>query len=66
MHTWDLAQATSQVVAIDLDLVREALATAELFAPAARAAGMIGPELAVADDADDLTRLLAMFGRQAT
>jgi len=27
------------------------------------AAGLIGPECAVADDAGDLTRLLAIFGR---
>jgi uncharacterized protein (TIGR03086 family) len=64
VHTWDLAKATGQAVVIDPDLVREALATAEQFAPVARAAGMIGPEREVADDADDLARLLAIFGRQ--
>jgi hypothetical protein len=26
--------------------------------------GLIGPERAVSDDADDLTRLLAIFGRR--
>jgi uncharacterized protein (TIGR03086 family) len=65
VHTWDLAQATGQPIAIDPDLVRDARATAVQFAPVARAAGMIGPELAVAGDADDLTRLLAIFGRQS-
>ena len=64
VHTWDLAKATGQAVVIDQDLVRDALATAVQFAPAGRAAGMIGPECVVAEDADDLTRLLAIFGRQ--
>ena len=40
-----------------------AVAVRGQFAPAGRAAGLIGPECAVADDADDLTRLLAVFGR---
>jgi hypothetical protein len=31
-----------------------------------RAAGLVGPERAVAQDADDLTRLLAIFGRSAS
>ena len=66
VHTWDLAKATGQAVVIDPDLVRDALATAVQFAPAARTAGMIGPECVVAEDADALTRLLAIFGRQAT
>jgi uncharacterized protein (TIGR03086 family) len=66
VHTWDLAKATGQALVIDPDLVRDALATAVQFAPAGRAAGMIGPEREAAEDADDLTRLLAIFGRQAT
>jgi uncharacterized protein (TIGR03086 family) len=66
VHTWDLAQATGQPIAIDPDLVRDALATAAQFAPVARAAGMIGPEHPVAEGADDLTRLLAIFGRRTT
>jgi uncharacterized protein (TIGR03086 family) len=66
VHTWDLARATGQAVVIDQDLVSDALATAVLFAPAGRAAGIIGPECVVAEDADDLTRLLAIFGRQAS
>lgn len=33
-------------------------------APVARLTGLIGPECAVAGDADDLTRLLAIFGRR--
>jgi hypothetical protein len=37
---------------------------ARQFAPIARMSGLIGPEYAVADDAGDLTRLLAIFGRR--
>jgi uncharacterized protein (TIGR03086 family) len=66
VHTWDLAQATGQAAVLDPDLVRGALQTAQQFAAAGRAAGLIGPERAVADDADDLPRLLAIFGRTAT
>jgi uncharacterized protein (TIGR03086 family) len=63
VHTWDLAQATGQSVSLDPDLLRPALETARLFAPQGREAGMLGPERAVPDDADDQARLLALFGR---
>ena len=63
-HTWDLAQATRQSAALDPDLVRDALEPARQFAPMARMFGLIGPECAVAEDADDLTRLLAILGRR--
>ena len=66
VHAWDLAQATGQAAVLDPDLVRDALETARLFAPAGRAAGLIGPERAIPADADDLTRLLALFGRNPT
>ena len=61
---WDLAQATGQAAALDPDLVRDALDPAREFAPIARMSGLIGPECAVTEDADDLTRLLAIFGRR--
>jgi uncharacterized protein (TIGR03086 family) len=65
VHTWDLAQATGQAAGLDPGLVRDALGPARQFAPVARLSGLIGPECAVPDDADDLTRLLAIFGRRA-
>jgi uncharacterized protein (TIGR03086 family) len=65
VHTWDLAEATGQSAELDADLVHGALETARLYAPVGRSAGIIGPERAVADDAGDLTRLLAIFGRDA-
>jgi uncharacterized protein (TIGR03086 family) len=64
VHTWDLAQATGQAAVLDAGLVHDALEPARQFAPVARLVGMIGPERPVAEDADDLTRLLAIFGRR--
>ena len=66
VHTWDLAQATGQSVVLDPGLVRDALVPAQQFAPVARTAGLVGPQRAVPEGADDLTRLLAVFGRDAT
>lgn len=66
VHTWDLAQATGQAVVLDPGLVRDALGPARQFAPLARSFGLAGPECAVAEDADDLTMLLAIFGRRST
>jgi uncharacterized protein (TIGR03086 family) len=64
VHTWDLAQATAQSAALDPDLVRDALEPARQFAPMARRFGLVGPECAVAENAGDLTRLLALLGRR--
>jgi len=66
VHTWDVAQATGQVAMLDPGLVRDALGPARQFAPLARWSGLVGPECAVPEDADDLTRLLAIFGRPNT
>ena len=49
---------------LDPGLVRDALGPARQFAVMARLSGLVGPECAVAEDADDLTRLLAIFGRR--
>lgn len=66
VHTWDLAQSTGQAAGLDPGLVHDALEPARQFAPLARSIGLVGPECAVAEDADDLTRLLAIFGRRNT
>jgi uncharacterized protein (TIGR03086 family) len=63
VHTWDLARAVGRTVEFDRDLVRAALEAAERMAPRGRAAGMVGAEVAVADDASEQARLLALFGR---
>jgi uncharacterized protein (TIGR03086 family) len=64
IHTWDLAQATGQAAELDPALVRDALESSRRFAVLLRMSGEVGPECAVAEDADDLTRLLAIFGRR--
>jgi uncharacterized protein (TIGR03086 family) len=64
VHTWDLAQATGQATGLDPRLVRDALEPARQAAVLLRMADEVGPECAVAQDADDLTRLLAIFGRR--
>ena len=64
VHAWDLAQATGQAAVLDTGLVRDALGPARQFAQLARMSGLVGPECAVTADADDLTRLLAFFGRR--
>jgi len=56
--------ATGQAAVLDPGLVRDALGPARQFALMARMSGLIGPECSVAEDADDLTRLLAIFGRR--
>ncbi|MFI0408924.1 TIGR03086 family metal-binding protein [Actinomadura sp. 3N508] len=63
VHTWDLAQATGQEVVFDADLVGAALETARRLAPRGRAAGFVGPEVALPEGAGDQERLLALFGR---
>lgn len=66
VHAWDLAQATGQTPALDPGLVHDGLGPARGFTTLARLSGLVGPECAVAEDADDLTRLLAIFGRRVT
>lgn len=63
VHTWDLARATGQAAALDADLVGPALETARQMVPRGREMGKVGREVAVAGDADDQSRLLALFGR---
>jgi uncharacterized protein (TIGR03086 family) len=66
IHTWDLARAVGADERLPADLVAQ---VAEWF-PAAeelwRSAGVIAARPAVPDDADAQTKLLAMFGRDAT
>jgi uncharacterized protein (TIGR03086 family) len=66
VHTWDLARALGGDERLPADLVDR---VAEWF-PAAeeawRGAGVIAARVPVPDGADAQTRLLAMFGRDAT
>jgi uncharacterized protein (TIGR03086 family) len=64
IHTWDLATATDQRRDLDPELVAACTA---MFLPEmperGRAAGIIGPAVAVPDDANPQHRLLAAMGR---
>lgn len=64
VHTWDLATATDQPADLDLDLVEACVA---MFLPdmpeRGRAAGIVGPAVAVDEDATPQDRLLAAMGR---
>ena len=64
MHRWDLARATGQDETLD---PQRCAALYEGMVPmdeVLRASGHYGPRVAVPDDADPQTRLLAFIGRQ--
>jgi uncharacterized protein (TIGR03086 family) len=65
IHTWDLATATTQPHGIDPALAEACVA---MFLPDVpgngRAAGIVGPAVAVPADAPALDRLLGAMGRQ--
>jgi uncharacterized protein (TIGR03086 family) len=65
IHGWDLAKATDQDTRLDPELVD---ACWEVITPQIdllKGSGMFGSEIAVPDDADPQTRLLATLGRRA-
>lgn len=62
-HTWDLARATGLDAEIDPDLVSRAYAIASSDASFGAGDDMFDPAVPVADDADDLTKLVALYGR---
>jgi len=65
IHGWDLAKATGQDTALDPELVD---ACWEVITPQMdllKSSGMFGDEIAVPDDADPQTKLLAVLGREA-
>lgn len=65
VHAWDLAVAVGAGATLDPEVLA---AVAEWFAgvePHYRAAGIIGPRVAVSDGDDPQTQLLAAFGRDA-
>jgi uncharacterized protein (TIGR03086 family) len=68
IHTWDLARATGLDEGLDPDEVHLQVAGIEAMPPeleqAMRDSGHFGPRVAVADDADEQTRLLAFMGRE--
>jgi len=63
MHTWDLARATDQDDRLDEDFCALLLAGMVEHEEAMRTSGQYGSKVAVADDADVQSRLLAFIGR---
>jgi uncharacterized protein (TIGR03086 family) len=65
IHTWDLATATGQHATLDPELVEACI---EMFLPdmpeRGRASGLVGPAVAVPEDAPPQARLLAAMGRR--
>ena len=63
MHTWDLARATGLDETLDADIVTEMLIGMQPMDDMLRQSGHYGPKVAVDDDADDQTKLIAFTGR---
>ena len=65
IHTWDLARAADLDDTLDPAEVHGMLLGLEGMGDALVASGHYAPAVAVADDADEQTRLLALTGRRA-
>ena len=62
-HSWDLAQATGQDPHADQGVAESALRTIGPMAETLRKMKLMGAPVDVADDADAMTRFLALTGR---
>lgn len=65
VHTWDLARATGQDETLDPNMVNSMLGGLGAMGDALQQSGHYGPQVPVAADADNQTKLLALTGRQA-
>ena len=63
IHTWDLARATGLDEQLLQDEVESMLVGIQPMDEVLRSSGHYGPKVAVADDADAQTQLLAFLGR---
>ena len=65
IHRWDIATACglAQHAVLHADEIESARASLVGLEAAMRMPGLFGPEVAVADDADEQTKLLAYIGR---
>jgi uncharacterized protein (TIGR03086 family) len=64
IHTWDIARATGLDESLDPDEVRRFVESMEPMDEMLRESGHYGPRVAVPDDADEQTQLIAFVGRQ--
>jgi uncharacterized protein (TIGR03086 family) len=65
IHGWDLAKGTGQDTTLDPELVEACFEVINPQLDLLKASGMFGTEIAVPDDADPQTKLLALLGRRA-
>ncbi len=64
VHAWDLARGIEADERLDPELVSDVLAFIEPQVEQLAGSGLFAPPVAVSDDADAQTRLLALLGRQ--
>jgi uncharacterized protein (TIGR03086 family) len=64
LHTWDLARATGLDERLDPEEVHQMLVGMEPWDAALRLSGHYGPRVAVPDDADEQSKLIAFIGRR--
>lgn len=65
IHGWDLARAAGLDETIDPDEIVRVRETSASFGDSLRSPSVVGAAVAVDDDADDQTKLLAHLGRRA-
>ena len=65
VHNWDLARGIGVEVELDEECMQAALDGFRPMEPALRAAGELGPDIEVPNDAPLQVRYLAFFGRRA-
>lgn len=63
VHTWDLAKATGQDASIDAGFAADMYEGMLPMQDMLRQSGHFGPAVDVADDADPVTKLIALTGR---
>ena len=63
VHGWDLARGIGAPARVDPEIASLLLPSVQAQEEMIRSSGMFGPPVAVADDADDASRLLACLGR---
>lgn len=64
LHTWDLARATGLDETLLADEVHQLYVGMQPYDELLRTSGHYGPKVAVSDDADEQTKLLAFSGRR--
>ncbi len=64
VHGWDLAEGLGEPAELDPETASRLLPGMQAQSELIRSSGVFGPEVEVADDADDAAKLLALLGRQ--